>query len=476
MSYLRGPDRQQVQLLPPSVEEYVGAEAAVRFIDAFIEGLDLGALGFGRAQAASTGRPPYHPADLLKLYVYGYLQRIRSSRRLEAEAGRNLELMWLLRGLRPDFKTIADFRKDNRAAFKPLFKQFNLLCRKLDLFGAELVAIDGSKFKAVNNSRRYYSQEQLAKLTERVEARIEEYLGQLDECDSQAQGVSGPASRQELEEKIARLRERKGDYDQLITDLKQADQKVVALTDPDARLMKGPHGYVVGYNVQLAVDAKHGLIVAPEVTNAAVDTAQLAPMALAAKEQLGVDTFKATADKGYHHTDQLQACEQAGVQTFVPQALDPSKPSPVYPKARFRYDAGTDTYQCPQGQVLRRPARPSKNADRVLYYYNPTACARCAVRGQCTRGEHRMIARLPNESVMEANAQRVRAHPQIVVERKIIIEHVFGTLRNWGHDEFLMRGLQKVRAEFNLSALVYNLRRVLNLLPMEKLLQALKLA
>src|SRR5213594_2608601 len=193
MSYLRGPDRSEVQLLPPCLDDYVGPGAPARFIDAFVEGLDFQALGFTHAQPAVTGRPPYHPADLLKLYLYGYLNRIRSSRRLEAEAARNLELMWLLRGVRPDFKTIADFRKDNRAAFKGLFKDFNLLCRKLELFGAELVAIDGSKFKALNNSRRYYTQEQLGELINRIESRIEEYLGELDQQDDQMQGLPGRA-------------------------------------------------------------------------------------------------------------------------------------------------------------------------------------------------------------------------------------------------------------------------------------------
>src|SRR5256885_10130555 len=198
MSYLRGPDRAQVQLLPPCLEDYVSAEAPARFIDAYAEGLDFAALGFTHAQPADTGRPPYHPADLLKLYLYGYLNRIRSSRRLEAEAVRNLELIWLLRGLRPDFKTIADFRKDNRNAFKPLFKQFNLLCRKLELFGAELVAIDGSKFKAVNSIGRHYTQERLEELVQKVEERIENYLGQLDHQDQESQGVPANPTRREL--------------------------------------------------------------------------------------------------------------------------------------------------------------------------------------------------------------------------------------------------------------------------------------
>jgi len=475
MEYIRGLDRSQTQLLPPSLEDYVPAECPARFIDAYVDGLDFQQLGFARSQPAATGRPSYHPADLLKLYLYGYLNRIRSSRRLEAEAGRNLELIWLLRGLRPDFKTIADFRKDNRAAFLPLFKQFNLLCRRLDLFGAELVAIDGCKFKAVNNTRRYYTQEQLSQLSQKIEARIQEYLEQMDQEDGHAAGVSHRPTRQELEQKVARLRERKGNYARLLEELKEAKAEVVSLTDPDARMMKGPHGPVLGYNVQVAVDAKHDLIVAQDITTDATDHQQLAPMAVAAKEQLAVPVLQATADKGYHHTSQLAACQAAGVETFVPQPSTAPKPGKMYPKSTFTYNAATDTYHCPQGQVLRRTQRPDQGKD-MYYYYNLTACARCALRGQCTSSDFRMIARLPNEAVMEANRQRVEDHPEIVAERKTIVEHVFGTLRVWGHDEFLMRGLKKVRAEFSLSSLVYNLRRVLNIVSMEKLLETVKAA
>jgi transposase len=311
MEHIRGVDRSQTQLLPPSLEDYVPAECPARFIDAYVEGLDFQKLGFARAQPASTGRPSYHPADLLKLYLYGYLNRIRSSRRLEAEAGRNLELIWLLRGLRPDFKTIADFRKDSRDAFLPLFKQFNLLCRQLDLFGAELVAIDGAKFKAVNNSRRYHTKEKLDELSQKIEARIQEHLQQMDQQDEEAAGAGRRPTRQELAQKLEQLRQRKGRYEELLGQLTEAKAEVVSLTDPDARMMKGPHGYVVGYNVQVAVDAKHDLIVAQNVTTEANDQQQLAPMALAAKEQLAVPALQATADKGYHSNPQLAACQEA---------------------------------------------------------------------------------------------------------------------------------------------------------------------
>jgi len=350
MSYQRGPGRSEVQLLPPCLDDYVASNAPARFIDAYVEGLDFQALGFTHAQPKATGRPAYHPADLLKLYLYGYRHRVRSSRRLEAEAARNLELIWLLRGLRPDFKTIADFRQDNRAAFKPLFKNFNLLCRRLELFGAELVAIDGSKFKAVNHSRRHYTREQLQELLQKVERRIDEYWGDLDRQDQEAEGVPGVPSRQALQDKITQLQERRGRYDELLGELQASGQNEKSLTDPDSRKRKGAHGeHFIGYNVQTAVDAKHDLIVAEEVVQAANDRSQLAALAIAAKAELQVETLQAVADKGYHEADQLEACEQAGVEAFVP---DQGKTSgrgkdgrEVYPKEQFRYDAAASNWR-----------------------------------------------------------------------------------------------------------------------------------
>jgi len=476
MSYLRGPDREQVQLLPPSVEEYVAPESAVRFIDAFVEGLDFAKLGFARAQPAGIGRPPYHPADLLKLYLYGYLQRIRSSRRLEAEAARNLELIWLLRGVKPDFKTIADFRKDNRAAFKPLFKQFNLLCRKLGMFGAELVAIDGSKFKASNNSRRCYSQKQLRELIQKIESRIDDYLSQLEQQDEETSGAAAPPKAKELREKLQLLKERKGQYAELLEDLQLNDEKHVALTDADARPMKGPHGYVLGYNVQVAVDAKHDLIVTEEVVQSAADTNQLSAMALAAKAELGVEQLQAVADKGYHETNELKTCEQAGIEAFVPHVERAGvirQGAELFPKAKFKYEAAADTYECPAGQKLQRHNEYEIKGNLWVYYYSPQVCQSCNLRSQCTSHGHRVVTRRKNEEVDERTAKRVADKPQIMARRREIVEHVFGTLRQWTHDDFLMRGLEKVRAEFCLSCLVYNLKRVLNLMPLDELLKKL---
>lgn len=475
MSYLRGPDRTQAEMLPACVEDYVGPAAPARFIDVFVEELDLVALGFVHAQPASTGRPPYHPGDLLKLYLYGYLNRIRSSRRLEAETYRNLEVIWLLRSLRPDFKTIADFRKNNRPAFKPLFKQFNLLCRTMGLYAAELVAIDGSKFKALNNSRRHYSQEQLTQLIATIEGRIDAYLEQLDTQDAEAEGVaSGPPAAQ-LKEKIERLKAAKGRYDQLVEQLQTSQQTEVSLTDPDSRKMKGAHGeHFIGYNVQVAVDAKHDLIVSQEVVQCASDRNQLASVAQEAKAALEVAQLKVVADKGYHAADQLEACEQAGIETFVPaQGTTTGRGKDgqsIFPKEQFSYQAATDTYLCPAGQSLKYRSQ----REEWIVYDNVSACQHCPLKAQCTTGTHRTVARRVNQAVVDRALERVQARPDIVALRKTIVEHVFGSLRNWHHDRFLLRGLEKVRAEFSLSALVYNLRRVINLVSLDAFRAAAK--
>jgi len=477
MSYLRGPDRNEVQLLPACLDDYVRPNSPARFIDAYVEGLDFGALGFKRAQAAGMGRPPYHPADLLKLYIYGYLQRIRSSRRLEAEAIRNLELIWLLRGLQPDFKTIADFRKDNCQVFKGLFKQFNLLCRKLELFGAELVAIDGAKFKAVNNISRYYTQEQLKELSQTIESRIEEYIGELNRQDDQAQGVAGVADRKELEQKMALLKERKGEYQELLGELESSGQSKTALTDVEARKMKAVQGHLIGYNVQVAVDAKHDLIVAQEVVQDANDRGQLANMALGAKEALGVEKLQVVADKGYHESDQLENCEKAAVETFVPEPSSGGKGKngqTIFAKKQFVYDPTQDVYQCPGEQTLKRVRQDTNHGKQRLIYENREACQRCALLSKCTTGKYRVLARRTNEVVAERAAKRAAARPDVLKRRREVVEHVFGTLRHWGHDLFLLRGLAKVRGEFSLSALVYNLRRVLNLVSIDRLLGVAK--
>lgn len=473
MSYRKGPDRSQSQLLPACLEDYIPVEAPVRFIDVFVDGLDLKQLGFQRAEPNATGRPPYDPADLLRLYVYGYLNRIRSSRRLEAEAKRNVELMWLLRSIAPDFKTIADFRKDNRGCFKGVLKQFNLLCRKLDLFGAELVAIDGSKFKACNNPKRLLTSGQLSELLTQVEASIEQYLGQLDHNDLEAQGVTPNPSKQELEKKISALRERKSQYEQWMNGLGQSQQRTIGVTDPESRPQKNGQ---VGYNVQVAVDAKHDLIVESEVVQDANDLQQLSPMAQAAQKQLAGASLKVVADAGYYSAPQVAACDSAGIETYVPanrHATGQSKGTKtIYPKGAFKYDTQRDNYLCPGGKELVRAGQAVHDGLMRIEYNNITACRDCPLRPECTQGKYRRIYRSTDEAAVERLAQRVSRCADLIAERKTIVEHVFGTLRHWGQDEFITRGLAAVRAEFSLSCLAYNLRRMLQLVTLQKVREA----
>jgi transposase len=474
MRYIQGEDRRQEQLLPPSVEEYVGAGAPVRVIDAFVDGLDLKALGF-LAAAQETGRPPYHPGTLLKLYSYGYLQRIRSSRRLEAECTRNLEVIWLTGNLRPDHWTIAAFRREHKARFKAVLREFNLVCRKLELFGAELVAIDGAKFKAVNSPKRHYTAAQLAELIAQIDARIDDYVQQLDQADEAAAEVPGQPTAGELAAKLAQLQQRRADHAELHAAFAASGQTEVSLTDPDSR---GQKKVGVGYNVQVAVDAKHDLIAAEAVEQAANDLGQLAPMAQAAHAEIGVTT--AVADAGYHEAGQLEKCEQANLTTYVPapgtRSGQANGGAAVYPKEQFRYDASQDCYHCPAGQELPRAGEGAKNGKARIYYMNTAACRQCPLRAQCTTAHYRKLSRLKNEPVVERQAARVKARPEIVAERKTIVEHVFGTLRLWGHDVFLCRSLAMVRAEFSLSALTYNLRRALNIVGVPALLATLRRA
>ncbi len=473
MHYIQGEDRRQEQLLPARLEEYVGACAPVRVIDAFVEQLDLRTLGF-LTPPKDTGRPSYHPAMLLKLYTYGYLHRIRSSRRLEAETTRNLEVIWLAGNLRPDHWTIAAFRREHRERFKAVLREFNLVCRKLELFGAELVAIDGAKFKAVNSPKRHYTAEQLSELIAHIDARIEEYVQQLDQADEATADVPGQPTADELATKLAQLQSRREHHEALQAALATSHQTEVSLTDPDSR---GQKKVGVGYNVQIAVDAKHDLIVEPEVVQDQNDLGQLHPMALAAQAQLANPGLQAVADTGYHEARQLEKCEQAGITTYVPAGAGTSGQGPggraVYPKTDFSYDAARDLYRCPTGQELAFGYTTDGGGRERRYYYNVAACGTCAQRAACTSAKHRKLSRLANEAVVERQAARVAAKPALVAERKTIVEHVFGTLRLGGHDEFLCRGLEMVRAEFCLSALSYNLRRALNVLGAEKLMAGL---
>lgn len=464
-------------LLPASVDDYVAADNPVRFIAAFVDDLDLEDLGFGRSRPKATGRPGYDPADLLKLYLYGYLNRVRSSRCLAAETGRNLEVIWLLGGLRPDFRTIADFRRANCEAFKPLFRSFVLLCRRLDLFGRELVAVDGTRLKAVNSRKRNFTRQKLAGWIKLAGERIDEYLSRLDRADRAEAEAEGAARRAAvLMAKIARMRERRELHSAMLADLVASGESQLSLTDPDARGMATQPKVGVGYNAQVAVDARHKLIVEQYVTNAGSDLGFLARTASAARDALGIEQIDVVADKGYYKGEDIAACADLGIIPYVarPQR-GPAITEGYFAKDEFRYDANRDCYICPGDQRLDPYTRSQKNGHVTIRYANMRACRDCALKPQCASGTRRSIDRWENEAVLERMAERLAARPDILNRRRETVEHPFGTIKQWmNQGAFLMRGLANVNAEFSLTTLAYNLRRAINILGVPALLRAVR--
>jgi len=455
MNHRLGLDRSQTLLFPERLEDYIAAENPVRFLDAFVASLDLHTLGFAKARCADTGRPPYDPAVLLKLYLYGYLHRLRSSRMLEAECQRNVEVLWLLGKLAPDFKTIADFRKDNLKPLKAVARQFTLLCRKLELFGGELLAIDGSKFAAVNARDQNFNAARLQELIDRADERLSEYLQQLDSADAAEPGGATP-SKSELAAKIAALQEKQDWHRELLTQL-DAEQKQVSVTDPDTRKMPTAHGMIVGYNAQMAVDAKHKLIAAEDVTNEVTDLHQLASVALEAKANLELKQAEVVADAGYYNAAEVSRCVEQNLTPYIPKSdTSANTARGLYGKSQFKYDAAKDVYVCPAGAALTYRFA-TYELGRELKYYRATGCKTCALKNRCTRNKaNRTITREENEHLMEAMAARMRAQPHKFKLRKTLAEHPFGTIKRWfGYTHFLLKGLEKVRCEWSLTTLAY---------------------
>lgn len=473
MPHITGHGRSQLLLLPESLDDYVGPENPVRFIEAFVDGLDLAAAGFARVEPEETGRPGYAPADLLKLYIYGYLNRIRSSRRLEAETHRNIEVIWLLRHLKPAFKTIADFRRDNRKAFRPVFRQFVLLCKQLDLFGRELLAVDGTRIKAVNNKDRNFTRASLAEFIKLADAKLDDYLQRLDRSDA-AERSTGGARVENLAEKIAAVREKRERCKAMLAELDRTGESQISLTDPDSRAMAAHTHVAVGYNVQVAVDTKHKLIVEQQVTNQVVDMGLLTETAEPAKQILGVETIDVVADKGYFKIEDIEACEKAGMVPYVPRPQrGPSVREGLFRKDEFKYDAETDSMICPGGQRLQPYTWSLMRGLKKINYANRAACRDCPLRSRCTGNQFRSVSRLENEAVLDRMAARLAQRPGILDRRRESVEHPFGTIKQWMYQgAFLMRGLEKIRAEFSLTALAYNIRRVLNLVTFDELMAA----
>jgi len=474
--FVEGEDRSQVTLLPECLDDYVEAENPVRVIDVFVDELDLGALGFAGVEPLATGRPSYHPAVLLKIYIYGYLNRIQSSRRLEREAQRNVELMWLTGRLRPDFKTIANFRKDNGRAIRNVCRQFVALCQKLDLFTQAVVAIDGSKFKAVNNRDRNFTSAKLKRRLEQIDESIARYLSQLDTADRH-EGAAAEAKAGRLKDKIASLKQQMQGLKAMELRLRDAPDQQISLTDPDARSMatSGRGTGIVGYNVQTAVDAKNHLIVAHEVTNVGNDRGQLAMMAEQARAATGIAELTVVADRGYFSGDEILACDQAGITPFVPKPLNSnSKAEGRFGKPDFIYIASDDEYRCPAGQRLIKRFT-TVEAGMTLDIYWSSACPRCPIKAQCTTGPERRVRRWVHEAVIDAMQERLDRDPEKMRVRRQTVEHPFGTIKFWmGATHFLMKTLARVRTEMSLHVLAYNLKRVMRLLGISGMIAAMQ--
>jgi transposase len=474
--FIEGTDRSQSILFPERLDEWIDEDNPVRVIDVFVDELDLTTLGFDGVDPAATGRPAYHPCTLLKIYIYGYLNRLQSSRRLEREAQRNVELIWLTGRLMPDFKTIADFRKDNGAAIRQVCRQFVLLCRQMNLFTETVVAIDGSKFKAVNNRDKNFTERKLKARIEQLEQSIERYLTELDRADREPSLV--PESRvSQLKQKLATVKAQMQQLSEIERQMLNSADQQVSLTDPDARSMatSGRGTGIVGYNVQSAVDVKHHLIVAHEVINVGHDRTQLASMAKQARAAVDQTSLTVVADRGYFKGEEILECEQAGIRALVPKPVTSNnKAEGRFDKADFVYLAEHDEYRCPAGQ--RAPRRFTVvEKGQTLHKYWSSACPQCPIKAQCTTGIHRRITRWEHEKVLEAMQDRLDRTPEASRLRRQTVEHPFATLKAWmGSTHFLTRTLPRVRTEMSLHVLAYNLKRAMNILGTLALIDAIR--
>jgi transposase len=474
--YVEGENRSQSTLFPESLDDYIAEDNPVRVVDVFVDELDLKELGFERAEPEATGRPGYHPATLLKIYIYGYLNRIQSSRRLERETQRNVELIWLTGRLSPDFKTIADFRRDNGKGIKRACREFVVLCRKLSLFSEAIVAIDGSKFKAVNNRDKNFTAGKLKARMQHLEESIARYLGDLDRADREPTPVN-EARSQHLKQKIETIRSHLKTLAHRSEQLAQMPDGQLSLTDPDARSITSVArgAGIVGYNVQVAVEARHHLIVTHDVTNAGNDRHQLASMAKQAREEIGGDQLMALADRGYFSGEEILECERAGINALVPKPQTSNNQAKgLFDKRDFRYVAADDEYECPAGQrAIRRFTTVEKGL--TLHKYWSSACPKCLIKAQCTTGTYRRIARWEHEQVLDDMQARLDRMPAASRIRRRTVEHVFGTLKSWmGTTHLLTRTLPHVSTEFSLHVLAYNLKRAMQIIGIVPLMRAMR--
>ncbi len=468
MEHIRGMDRNQVILFPEVIDDYITEENPVRFIDAFVDSLDLIELGFKHAELSPTGRPPYDPADLSKLYIYGYLNRVRSSRFLERECEKNVEVMWLLKKLTPDFKTIADFRKDNREAIKKVFKEFVMLCKKLDLFGGELVAIDSSKFKAVNSRKRNFHEGKLNRRLQEIDEKIEKYLKEVEEDDKAEADVKSP-NAEKIKEKIEELKERKEKYQEILKKLKASGEKQISLTYPDSRLMLNNQKKEVCYNAHITVDEKNKLILDHEVVNENDDFSHLNELSNRAKQILEVDKIDVVADANYFDSEEIKKCIDNGVTPYVPDRGSERKDilDPAFYKNKFKFDKEKDVYICPAGNELK-----FWKTYRMERLYRGRDCSNCKFKPKCTSNKKgRILTRRMYEDVLEESRKRVKENVDKVKKRQELVEHPFGTIkRSFNQGYMLLKRLYKVGTEISLTVLAYDITRVINIVGVEKLM------
>ncbi|WP_028006471.1 IS1182 family transposase [Solimonas flava] len=477
--FIKGEERSQSALFPERLDDYIVEDNPVRIVDVFVEELHLADLGFVGTEPEATGRPSYHPSTLLKLYIYGYLNRLQSSRRLERETQRNVELMWLLGRLCPDFKTIADFRRDNGPAIQKVCGHFVKLCREAKLFTEAVAAVDGSKFKAVNNSDRAFTARKLQVRQEQLEENVARYLAELDRADREPTRITEDRVAH-IQKRMETIKTRMRELDGIRVQLEAAPDGQVALTDPDARCMasRGRDTPMVGYNVQTAVDAQHHLIVAHEVTNVGNDRTQLAPMAQKAREAMGCDpeaAFTALADRGYFNGDQILECAEAGITALVPKSLTSNnRAKGLFDKQDFRYQAESDTFLCPSNQQAIRRFETVENGRKIIKYWS-SSCPRCPIKSRCTTSDYRRIARWEHEHVLDTMQQRLDDTPDAMRVRRRTVEHPYATLKSWmGATHFLTKTLPKVSTEMSLHVLAYNIKRVMQILGMQKTMQIIR--
>ena len=475
--FIEGADRDQSALLPECLDDWVGESNPVRVVDAFVEALDLDGMGFEDIEPSATGRPGYHPAMLLKLYIYGYLNRIQSSRRLEREARRNLEVIWLLQRLSPDDKTIADFRRDNGVGIKKVCAKFVELCRRMGLLTKASVAIDGSKFKAVNTRDKNFTKGKVERRRQQLEESVSRYLAQLDTADLQEPSETLAAKTAHLKEKLTKLKSEMHKLEAYEEAMLASPDQQISLTDPDSRSMatSGRGSGVVGYNVQVAVDTEHHLIIAHEVTNSGSDRAQLANMGKQAKAVLGVDKLEAVADRGYYTGEEIKACADADILVTLPKPNTTGMEAKgKFGKHDFAYLAKQDVYRCPAGELLAYWLT-TVDGERTIRRYVTKACGSCLLKARCTTAKNRVISRWEHEHVMEDAQRRLDADPQAMRRRRETVEHPFGTLKmRMGATHFLTKRLPKVATEMALHVLAYNLTRVMNIMGAGALIAAIQ--